>query len=195
MNGYGKKRRFPSLSTAMKLYGDRIFYKKPYYEKENQCPWCGGEVNNKRRRFCSNECSQAFAGITVWNRTRDSYSLRILYRDNFTCQDCGEFHAFVNEHGMTIPIDDCHLEVHHIVPVSCGGGDEPENLITLCKTCHAERHRKLRNGEEIWVNCSKPDTAAPTYENESENNLRQKWKQFAEKQEDKKLLELFSEDV
>ena len=96
---------------------------------------------------------------------------------------------------MTIPSDDGHLEGHHIVPVSCGGGDEPENLITLCKTCHAERHRKLRNGEEIRVNYSKPDTAAPMYENEPENNLRQKWKQFAEKQEDKKLLELFSEDV
>ena len=193
MNGYGKKRRFPSLSTAMKLYGDRIFYKKPYYEKENQCPWCGGEVNNKRRRFCSNECSQDYAQFTVWNRTRDSYSLRILYRDNFTCQDCGEFHAFVNEHGMTIPIDDGQLEVHHIVPVSCGGGDEPENLITLCKRCHAERHKQLReNG--ISTVCSKTDTAVKICDGDSDDDLKQKWKQFAERIGDSRLINLFSEN-
>lgn len=82
--------------------------------------------------------------MTVWHRGRDSYSLRILYRDNFTCQDCGEFNAFKNEHGIYIPIDNGNLNVHHIKFVcdGDGGGDEPENLITLCKNCHKKRHKK-----------------------------------------------------
>lgn len=29
------------------------------------------------------------------------------------------------------------LELHHIVPVVCGGSDSPENLILVCKKCHA----------------------------------------------------------
>ena len=81
----------------------------------------------------------------MWGRTRGAYSLRILYRDNFTCQDCGEFHAYKNKHGIFLPIDDGQLHVHHIIPVASGGGDEPSNLITLCIDCHLKRHRKKEN--------------------------------------------------
>ena len=141
---HGKRRPFPSLYEAMKQFGENsIAFYAPTFEKENQCPWCGGEVNNKRRRFCCDECRQAFANATVWNRGRDPYSLRMLYRDNFTCQECGEFHAFINEFGMIIPIDDGELEVHHIVPVAEGGGDEQQNLSTLCKRCHKEKTKEM----------------------------------------------------
>lgn len=30
-------------------------------------------------------------------------------------------------------------EVHHKKPRRDGGGDEPENLVTLCEECHGER--------------------------------------------------------
>lgn len=149
---HNTRRPFPPLYEAVKMYGsENVYFFAPIYEKENQCPWCGGEVNNKRRRFCSNECRQHFNNVTVWNRGRDAYSLRILYRDNFTCQDCGEFHAFINEHGMPIPIDDGELEVHHIKPVSEGGGDEQQNLVTLCKECHKKRHRKLKASDRQFT--------------------------------------------
>lgn len=138
----GTRRPFPSLGEAAKAYGNQIFFEKPVYEKRGQCPWCGAEVTSKRRRFCCNDCRQNFDNATVWHRGRDAYSLRILYRDNFTCQDCGEFHAFRNNRGMYLPIDDGELEVHHIKFVCDGGGDEPENLVTLCKKCHLERHGK-----------------------------------------------------
>lgn len=141
---HGKRRPFPALYVAKELYGEEaVAYFAPHYEKDNQCPWCGGEVNNKRRRFCCDECRRHFENITVWNRGRDPYSLRMEYRDNFTCQDCGEFHAHVNKHGMPLPIDDGQLEVHHIKPVCMGGGDEPENLVTLCKVCHQRRHKDI----------------------------------------------------
>lgn len=63
-------------------------------------------LTGRRTNFCCDECSRWFANCTVWNRGRDPYSLRILYRDNFTCQHCGEFHAMKNENGIYIPIDD-----------------------------------------------------------------------------------------
>ena len=143
----GTRRPFPPLYEAVQKYGaERVHYPCPKYENENQCPWCGKPVNNKRRRYCSKECSERFAWFTVWHRGRDPYSLRILYRDNFTCRDCGTFLAMINEHGMAIPVD-CGAEVHHVIPVSDGGGDEPENLVTLCKSCHAKRHNQLRMNE------------------------------------------------
>ncbi len=34
------------------------------------------------------------------------------------------------------------LEVHHLVPRSEGGGNEPENLVTLCASCHRLLHER-----------------------------------------------------
>jgi 5-methylcytosine-specific restriction endonuclease McrA len=50
---------------------------------------------------------------------------QILLRDHFRCRECGYYK---------------HLEVHHIVPRSKGGTDDPSNLITLCGRCHAKKH-------------------------------------------------------
>ena len=52
----------------------------------------------------------------------------VLNRDNYTCQYCK---------GKS---KDSKLEVHHIIFRCYGGSDEPENLITLCKTCHGKLH-------------------------------------------------------
>ena len=145
----GTRRPFTPLTEAAKLWGDRVFYKQPQYVADKHCKWCGKELDGRRTAFCSNECSRLFNNMTVWNRGRDAYSLRILYRDNFTCQDCGEFNAFKNEYGIYIPIDNGNLNVHHIKYVSDGGGDEPENLVTLCIKCHHKRHyeTKMNGGD------------------------------------------------
>lgn len=153
-NGYiyqwqidGKRRPFPSLSNAIKMYGaENVYFDKPLYVEKGVCPWCGKPVLNKRRTYCSDECKRNYDNMTVWHRGRGPYSLRILYRDNFTCQDCGEFHAYQNKHGTYIPIDDGFLEVHHIIPVSMRGGDEQQNLVTLCKKCHILRHKTIKGG-------------------------------------------------
>ncbi len=47
----------------------------------------------------------------------------VLYRDNHTCQHCKS------------KSKDRVLEVHHIISRQMGG-DRPDNLITLCETCH-----------------------------------------------------------
>ena len=61
--------------------------------------------------------------------------LEILYRDHFICRDCG---ATYSDTGG-------RFEVHHVVPVSEGGKDLPENLITLCAECHLKRHSSGSN--------------------------------------------------
>ena len=55
----------------------------------------------------------------------------VIIRDEYTCQDCGAKGAAEGS---------AQLEVHHITPVSEGGTDDKENLVTLCDSCHSERH-------------------------------------------------------
>lgn len=58
---------------------------------------------------------------------RGNYRIEIFDRDNYQCRICG-----------ASPDDSVHvrLEAHHIKPWEEGGVTEPENLITLCSTCH-----------------------------------------------------------
>lgn len=53
--------------------------------------------------------------------------MKVLTRDGHRCFICGRSPAnYV----------DLELHVHHIVPWGTGGITEPENLVTLCGTCH-----------------------------------------------------------
>jgi 5-methylcytosine-specific restriction endonuclease McrA len=56
----------------------------------------------------------------------------IFQRDNFTCQYCGR----TKKVGIKLVID-------HKVPVSKGGTDSPENLITACDECNLGKSNKL----------------------------------------------------
>ncbi len=52
---------------------------------------------------------------------------QILERDGWRCQACGSMQ---------------NLQVHHLKLRSRSGGDEEQNLITLCAECHERVHRK-----------------------------------------------------
>ncbi|HKM13741.1 MAG TPA: HNH endonuclease [Candidatus Methanomethylophilaceae archaeon] len=52
-----------------------------------------------------------------------------LSRDGDTCRLCSS---------------DKELHVHHIMPKSEGGADNPLNLITVCNTCHKLIHRNSK---------------------------------------------------
>jgi len=61
-----------------------------------------------------------------------AYRELVLRRDGFRCCQCGVF---------------CHrqdADVHHLIPRSLGGSDDPSNLITLCDGCHAAHHPNLQ---------------------------------------------------
>lgn len=53
----------------------------------------------------------------------------VLDRDHHQCQRCKGKNK------------DHQLEVHHVIFRSQGGSDAPDNLITLCHTCHQALHR------------------------------------------------------
>lgn len=59
--------------------------------------------------------------MTVSKRTR----FEVLRRDSHACQYCGQM------------APDVALTIDHVMPVSLGGSDLPDNLITACKDCNA----------------------------------------------------------
>lgn len=58
----------------------------------------------------------------------------VLKRDKFTCRYCG----------ASAP--DVHLQVDHIVPVSLGGGDTPDNLVAACVDCNSGKSSSTVGG-------------------------------------------------
>ena len=66
---------------------------------------------------------------TQWATVRQ----RVLERDGFACVKC---HTPRSE----LP----YLEVHHIKPLSKGGKTVMSNLVCLCESCHAGKHKHLR---------------------------------------------------
>lgn len=58
--------------------------------------------------------------MTVSKRLR----FEVLRRDDHTCQYCGEKAPHVT------------LHVDHVVPVTLGGSDKPDNLVAACKDCN-----------------------------------------------------------
>lgn len=56
-----------------------------------------------------------------WKKIRE----RILRRDSFCCQQCGQ--------------DRGKLHIDHIIPRRLGGGDHESNLQTLCQKCNLSK--------------------------------------------------------
>lgn len=63
-------------------------------------------------------------GVNYGFANRKAY---VLWRDNYTCQQCKKKNGILN--------------VHHIVYRSQGGSDDESNLITLCADCHHKLHQ------------------------------------------------------
>jgi hypothetical protein len=68
----------------------------------------------------------------------DDVRRETLRRDGYRCTECGWSHDGWN------PSDPRHLELHHIRHHVKGGGNEKENLRTLCTVCHDRIHREER---------------------------------------------------
>ena len=70
----------------------------------------------------------------VWKRIRDAY-----VQQHPVCELCQQDGRFVATE-----------EVHHKVPLAEGGTHDRNNLISLCKACHAKIHAE--RGDR-WHNC------------------------------------------
>ena len=65
----------------------------------------------------------------AWRRMRD----HVMRRDGHLCASC-------KREGRFVIADD----VHHIVPRSRGGGDNPANLEAICTSCHRTATATMR---------------------------------------------------
>ncbi len=109
-----------------------------------QCDECGKEFWRKpsqilRRggKFCTHRCyglakrsefpppAPGFYNSTYWHEIRAT----VLERDGSACKKCG-----FRGRG---------LHIHHIMEKRNGGGEELDNLVTLCSPCHRRTHRQV----------------------------------------------------
>jgi hypothetical protein len=85
----------------------------------------------------------------------------VLHRDNYMCQKCK------TKKGK--------LHVHHIIFRSNGGTNSPENLITLCESCHSKLHKG-----EFAIKGAKSKTKHATEMGIIKSQLKKKFGDFVE---------------
>lgn len=158
------------------------------------CEWCGDDYERTPKKaenssFCKRECfnahqSENWVGENnpLWKggtRDRIPYRVirrdlendtwwnirdRVVERDDYTCQKCGEDYSG----------DTSRLQAHHIIPVKGGGRNTDELLMSLCRSCHntVESYTKqftedfmvdwtdeeLPEGRGRWTPDEKPET-------------------------------------
>ncbi|MFX1533877.1 MAG: RNA-guided endonuclease IscB [Promethearchaeota archaeon] len=89
-------------------------------------------------------------------------------RDKHTCQLCK---------GKS---KDKRLECHHLVPRTDGGTDIPDNLITLCKSCHTQVHNGSKKLSTRTIKASISRNIQATQMNVLRSQLRQIFPQARE---------------
>ena len=73
----------------------------------------------------------------------DTLRKDIYQHDDYKCQDCGDRGG---------PYGSTELHAHHIVPLSVGGTNEKNNLITVCSSCHSNLHSSNSSPSAITHN-------------------------------------------
>lgn len=105
---------------------DTFFYRKKRCCGNTECAQAIDEKiknsNNKRKQ-------QRLTNGTFRSGVSKDIKDRIIQRDGNRCRFCKVRHK-----------EGYMLQIHHVVPVSHGGGDEDYNLCTLCESCHTKVH-------------------------------------------------------
>ena len=71
--------------------------------------------------------------VVVYNRSQVVKD-KTLQRANGVCELCCNKAPFLNKEKKP------YLEVHHYIPLSCGGDDLTTNTLALCPNCHRRMH-------------------------------------------------------
>lgn len=124
----------------------------------------GGELHAKAGKVESEEHNSKYPDN--WPKLRR----RILRRDNYECQECGSS-------------DTNGLHVHHQTPISEGGSHSPNNLTTLCQSCHSDHHGRhigthseeeswcYKSGHDLLIRCGRCNQAAILQRNTEANQI------------------------
>ena len=67
----------------------------------------------------------------AWKRIRDRH-----VSTHPLCEVC-------KEHGRLTPVE----EVHHIVPLTEGGTNKKDNLLSVCHSCHMKIHGRMKSDD------------------------------------------------
>ncbi|MDD5338205.1 MAG: HNH endonuclease [Dehalococcoidales bacterium] len=96
------------------------------------CIYCGKELPSKRRKYCSDECSQKYFQEFIlplwWKNAREA----ALRRAEYKCEQCGAKDKLEVHHKIKLP-DPNHRHNHPL--------NRQDNLVVLCRTCHENTHR------------------------------------------------------
>ena len=140
-------------------------------QKYDDCEYCGEEfeltpvqrMHQNDRHFCSKDHwklwmsdMQAGEKNNAWRGGKEAYygpnwnrvRKEVLSRDSYECQNCSMTR---DEHYDQFGID---FDVHHIEPLrtfnrNWSKANNPENLITLCRTCHMKAEHGDINEAEL----------------------------------------------
>lgn len=128
-NSIRKDRLPPSVKHKVQAHIDEIeFCKKilPIYDENLILKVSQFDTALMKNPSLMNEKIRHWGYQQGFNYGHSSRRKAVLHRDNYTCQCCGK--------------KNCQLQTHHIIFRSRGGTDDENNMITLCKECHADVH-------------------------------------------------------
>jgi len=142
----GKAGNYCSKSCASKSYK-----RKKYLVKKN-CVICGKEFWVKRYRkntalYCSVQCRAIDRGRKMRGKNHPNWkggiserdwkfkkwAKKVKQRDNYTCQKCGYVGKEVEAHHLKKWHE--NIELRYNI----------NNGITLCRKCHSEAHKEIKN--------------------------------------------------
>ncbi|MCR9504361.1 HNH endonuclease [Vibrio alginolyticus] len=123
---------FPTANETIKE--SQAKYKVTFENEVNES--LDDSSENRQRRLASRSTKPKVVYRLVQDYRRDpDVVAEALYRAEGFCEKCKEKAPFIKRSN-----GEPYLEVHHIIPLSQGGLDSLENVISLCPNCHREIH-------------------------------------------------------
>ncbi|WP_050498071.1 HNH endonuclease [Vibrio parahaemolyticus] len=123
---------FPTANETIKE--SQAEYKVTFENEVNES--LDDSSENRQRRLASRSIKPKVVYRLVQDYRRDpDVVAEALYRTEGFCEKCKEKAPFIKRSN-----GEPYLEVHHIIPLSQGGLDSLENVISLCPNCHREIH-------------------------------------------------------
>ena len=147
--------------------------------RDRACEWCEMPFHpvHSKVRFCSRTCASAAHSVRMRGKGNSNYKTGTSYakwyaemrplifeRDMYRCVVCQAEAQMETVTWKGQLIDRTTLVVHHIDDNPAN--NTPENLITLCKTCHAVHHKSAKTPWP-WLD---------TYAQVKSQSMTSKWK-------------------
>jgi 5-methylcytosine-specific restriction endonuclease McrA len=137
---YTEEQRNAQLNISRQKYAERQSGKAQQLREEQlknvfyECEHCSKHYNkvigeNLSSKYCSKACARLAHNKQRTDRDKKGkYS--ILNRDAFKCVYC-------NSSSIE---DGARLTVDHLIPISKGGSNNPNNLVTACRDCNISKN-------------------------------------------------------